>query len=111
MKLPADSIIAHEKLTSYILAPRKRNDKSKWMAQAGYFLENWRELEHDLRRQILSLDATPIDKTEYGQLYEIKGKLFGPNGRFLSICSIWITKFKSGQTKFVTMFPDKRKVQ
>ena len=49
MKLPADTLIAPEKLTQYLLVVRKRNDKSKWLAQAGYALENWRELEKHLR--------------------------------------------------------------
>jgi len=49
MKLPADTLIAPKKLTQYLLVVRKRNDKSKWLAQAGYVLENWRELEKDLR--------------------------------------------------------------
>ena len=62
MKLPYNSLIAHSKLKDYLLAPKKRNDKSKWLAQIGYNLENWQLLENDLRTQILSLDATPTDK-------------------------------------------------
>jgi len=110
MKLPLDSLIAHEKLTDYLLKPKKRNDKSKWLAQAGYTLENWQLLENDLRTQVLSLDATLIDKTRYGQMYEIRGKLIGPNGQALLVCTIWITEFTSGIAKFITMFPDKRRI-
>ncbi len=110
MKLPLDSLIAHEKLKDYLLAPKKRNDKSKWLAQAGYTLENWQFLENDLRTQILSLDAIPTDKTLYGQMYEIRGELLGPNGKTLSVCTIWMREIASGKTKFITMFPDKRKI-
>jgi len=68
MKLPENTLIAHEK--QCLLVMRKRNDKSKWLAQAGYTLKNWQVLE-SLRNQIL-LDATPTENTEYGQMYEIR---------------------------------------
>jgi hypothetical protein len=71
MILPTNTSISPEKLMQYLLTPRKRNDKSKWLAQAGYRLENWRVLENDLRMQILSLDASPSELTIYGQTYEI----------------------------------------
>lgn len=109
MKLSEDALIAYEKLTQYLLTPRKRNDKSQWLAQAGYTLENWSLLEDDLRTQILSLDATPIENTQYGQLYEIKGKLIGPNRKKLSVCTIWMTENETKNTKFITMYPERRK--
>ena len=109
MKLPGNSQIAHEKLTQYLLALRKRNDKSQWLAQAGYSLENWQVLENDLRNQILSVDATLIENTEYGQMYEIRRNLIGPNGKSLTVCTIWLTENATGNTKFITMYPDKRR--
>ena len=109
MKLPEDTLIAHEKLTQYLLVLRKRNDKSKWLAEAGYTLENWQVLENDLRNQILSSDATLIENTEYGQMYEIRRKLIGPNGNSLPVCTIWMTETATGNTKFITMYPDRRR--
>lgn len=107
MKLPTDSLIAAEKLTEYLLVLRKRNDKSKWLAQAGYTLDNWQVLENDLRTQILSLEASPVDLTHYGQTYEIKGSLTGPNGEFLAVCTVWMVESATGVTKFITMYPDR----
>jgi len=63
MKLPENTFIAREKLTNYLLVPKKRNDKSKWLAKAGYTLENWQVLETDLRNQILSEDAIHVEIT------------------------------------------------
>jgi len=88
---------------------QKRNDKSQWLAKAGYILKNWKKLEKDLRKQILSIDATPTENTEYGQMYEIKGKLLGPNGNSLAICTIWMKEFATQEIKFITMYPDKRR--
>lgn len=55
MKLPENTLIAREKLTQYLLVLKKRNDKSQWLARAGYTIENWQSLENDLRAQ----DFTP----------------------------------------------------
>jgi hypothetical protein len=107
MKLPANSLIAAEKLTQYLLAPRRRNDKSKWLAQAGYTLDKWQTLENDLRLQILSLEAEPTDSTPYGQTYEVIGSLAGPNGKILSVHTVWMTENATGVTKFITMYPEK----
>ena len=108
MKLPKNTVIAQEKLTQYLLILRKRNDKSQWLARAGYTRENWEVLESDLRNQILSIEAVITENTEYGQMYEIRGKLTGPNGKSLSACTIWMTETATGKTKVITMYPDKR---
>ncbi|MFQ5605596.1 MAG: DUF6883 domain-containing protein [bacterium] len=77
MKLPSSAVFAAEKIKNYLLTPRKRNDKSKWLAKAGCTLMNWQQLEEDLRIQILSLHAVPADESKYGQMFEIRGELYG----------------------------------
>lgn len=109
MKLSANTIIAPEKLTQYLLVLRRRNDKSRWLAQAGYTRKNWQLLEKDLRAQILLHEATSTESTPYGQMHEIKGELTGPNGKTLAICTIWMTEVASKKTKFITLYPDKGK--
>lgn len=109
MKLPADAIIAPAKLNQYLLVQRKRSDKSAWLAQAGYTLDNWQTLVQDLRSQVLRLEATPTDKSVYGQMYEIKGPLTGPNGKTLVVHTVWMTEAATGKTKFITLYPDKGK--
>lgn len=109
MKLPADAIIAPAKLNQYLLVQRKRNDKSSWLAQAGYSFDNWQTLARDLRVQILPLEATSTDKSFYGQMYEIKGQLTGPNGKTLAVHTVWMTEAATNETKFITLYPDKDK--
>lgn len=108
MKLSPDAVIAPAKMNRYLLVPQKRNDKAAWLASAGYRLENWPLLRADLREQILSLDATFLEETVYGEMYEIAGALKGPNGKVLNVRSIWIIEAVTGQTKLVTLFPDRR---
>lgn len=106
MKLPADAIIASDKLTRYLLVHQTRGDKSAFLLRGGYTLENADQLLHDLRTQLLPLDATPLHSTEFGQFYEIRGPLIGPNSVTLQIRSIWMKEKLSGGTKFITLIPE-----
>ena len=75
---------------------------------AGYGLDNWKALEVDLRNQILTLDAVFTDKTNYGDVFQIKGILQGPNGQSLRVCTIWMIEYDSHLTKFITMYPERK---
>lgn len=107
MKLPADTIIARSKVTEYLLRPRREDDKSGFLALAGYTAEQAERLLEDLREQLLPLDAERFDETEYGPKYRIRGTLAGPNGRVLRVVSIWMKEEATGTVKFVTLLPDK----
>lgn len=107
MKLPADAVIAPDKLTRYLLVSRNRDDKSKYLATAGYTLDNWYQLERDLRTQILIRDAIFEYSDEYGDRYRITGKLLGPNGQQLCVVTYWMFEKQLGQVKFITLIPDK----
>ena len=103
MKLAQDSIIIQEKLTDYLLKRLPKDDKSQYLAKAGYTQTNWRQLEQDLRQQILTLDAIPTEKTQFGQKYEIIGFLKGPNDKCLNVKTIWIVT--ETDTRLVTLLP------
>lgn len=108
MKLPPDAIIATAKLTKYLLVWRDADDKSKFLAQAGYGQDNWQQLEADLRSQILPLEAVPSDEpNRFGDVYEIRGILRGVNGFNLAVVTIWMVEYETQQTKFITLYPDK----
>jgi hypothetical protein len=92
-------------LTRYLLVPQARGDNSAYLAFAGYTLDNFTTLLTDLRAQILNQDATALEKTTYGQLYEIRAQLVGPSGRALRARTIWMTEYLSGATKFITLIP------
>ena len=109
MRLPVDTTIAEDKLIRYLLLPQVRGDKSIFLAQAGYVLENAVQLLHDLRTQIVAVDAVPLESNTFGQYYEIYATLTGPNGVKLAVRTIWMTEHLSGITKFVTLIPDRRR--
>jgi hypothetical protein len=107
VRLSDDAIIAREKLTQYLLVKRPVGDKSEFLKQAGYTVDNWEQLERDLRRQVLSKDATSIEQTAYGELFEIRGVLKGPNNVVLQVRTVWMLEAASGLTKFITLYPDR----
>lgn len=107
MRLPPDAIIAAEKITSYLLQWRPQDDKSAFLARAGYTLENARSLTADIREHLLPLEAELVERTEYGPKYMIRGNLTGPNGNVLRVVTIWMTEEATCTTKFITLYPDK----
>lgn len=103
--LDPKAIISETKLTRYLLVKLERDDKSQFLAKAGYTLSNWQDLARDIREQILPNEALPTHQTEFGQKYEIRGQLTGINGISLKIITVWIV-FRE-ETRFVTLVPQK----
>lgn len=91
----------------YLLLPREENDKSKFLASAGYTLANWEVLEHDLHQLIQTSEVSDIKTSPYGIKYEIRDVLNGPNGRKLRVVTIWIQIATTEDIRFVTLFPDR----
>lgn len=109
MKLPDNAVIAREKLTHYLLVHLPKNDKSAWLARAGYNMDNIEILLADLRAQILANPSEHVRAVPHGDYFKIDGPLQGPNGHILHIRSIWMKERLSGITKFITLYPVKGK--
>lgn len=106
MKLPEDVVIPREKLTAYLLVPQTKNDKSKFLAQAGFTQENPDALEAAIRRLIREHDAVQDREDEYGVFYRVTGTLVGITGD-LNVVTVWIYGVKAGSYRFITLKPDK----
>lgn len=107
MKLSLDAEIAPEKLTRYLLVKRPIGDKSEFLKRAGYTLDNWQQLEQDIRQQLLPEEAVAVKQSGYGKYFAITASLTGPNGVALRMKTVWMTEFKNGITKFITLYPDR----
>lgn len=103
--LDRQATIAEAKLTKYLLIQKPKDDKSGFLAQAGYNLGNWRQLQQELRRFLFN-QATLHKTTSFGDIYEIKGILVGVNGINLRIATYWIVDSLTNETKFVTLLPN-----
>jgi len=109
MQIPTDAVIPVAKLTRYLLVPRVEDDKSKFLGQAGFCLDNFKELEHAIRKLETEQPATVDGVNDYGKFYRVEGMLVGPNGRSLPVASIWLQLDTDGSFNFVTLKPRRAK--
>lgn len=108
MKIPSDAIIADEKLTDYLLVPKLRNDKSKFLAGAGFTPANPEALRNAIRALADQAEAVPEKVTEYGTAYHVQGKLLGPGKRTVSVVLVWFQRSADNKFYFVTLKPSQR---
>ncbi|MFM2314999.1 MAG: hypothetical protein RLZZ04_4275 [Cyanobacteriota bacterium] len=105
MKISVDAVIPEAKLTRYLLVYKPRNDKSQFLAQAGFTLDNWQVLKIAIQQLNQSVEAK-VDRTdEYGTFYNVKGELQGVNGINLSVVTIWLERKSDGKFQFITLVP------
>ena len=105
MRIPSDALIPDPKLSQYLLVFRARNDKSKFLAQAGFTLQAPEQLRAAVRYLADDNEATPARTDQYGTFYEVAGGLFGPNGISLSVVTIWLERRVDNQFQFITLKP------
>ena len=77
------------------------------LAAAGYTFANWEVLERDLHQLSKTHEVSDTENSPYGIKYEVRGTLTGPNGWTLHVVTAWITLEATGETRFVTLFPDR----
>ncbi|MGD1939974.1 MAG: DUF6883 domain-containing protein [Leptolyngbyaceae cyanobacterium] len=105
MKIPEDAVIPDEKITRYLLVPKARNDKSKFLAQAGFTPDNPDDLRAAIRLLLKTSSATADGRSEYGEFYRVVGQLIGVNEMALAVVTIWLQRQVDGKFQFVTLKP------
>ena len=109
MKIPADAKLPLEKISNYLLVAREWDDKSNFLAQAGFTQDNPASLLKAIRELAASVEAVEDRMNEYGVFLRAEGDLQGPNGRSLSVVTIWIRWHTDGLVRFVTLKPRKER--
>lgn len=107
MKIPDNAVIPEEKLTRYLLVPRIKDDKSKFLALAGFTQDNPNDLLNAIKQLVLITDALEDNINEYGVFYTVTGNLQGLNGRNLPIVTVWLQSRNDGSFRFITLKPKK----
>jgi hypothetical protein len=103
--LNQNAVIPEAKLTKYLLVWKQKDDKSGFLAQAGYTLNNWQQLERDLRG-LLANEAILDRETPFGNIYKVEGVLVGYNGVILEVATFWMVDSLSNETRFITLLPN-----
>jgi hypothetical protein len=99
-----------EKLTAYLLVAREWDDKSKFLARAGFTRDNPDLLLEALRELAATSEAIEDRVDEYGTFLRAEGRLKGPNGRSLDVVTIWLRPRLGERVRFVTMKPRKARM-
>lgn len=107
MWIPEDADLPDDKITRYLLVQKARNDKSKFLAQAGFMQENPEALKAAIQSLVESVEAIEDRSNEYGTFYQAAGELVGVNGVNLSVVTIWLRRQIDGKFQFVTLKPRK----
>ncbi|MBI4828926.1 MAG: hypothetical protein HY804_08990 [Nitrospinae bacterium] len=107
MKLPRGIIIPDDKLTRYLLVFRIWDDKSKFLAKAGFTQGNPDDLKMALIALAERYETVDDGINEYGTFLRTDGKIVGPNGRGLPVTAIWLRWHGDGSVHFVTLKPGK----
>ncbi|MFP4101105.1 DUF6883 domain-containing protein [Coleofasciculus sp.] len=104
MKLSGNIIIPEAKLTQYLLVPKAENDKSRFLAQAGFTQANPDQLKQAILTLIQTQDAICDRQDKYGTFYRIEGPLIGPDGTLI-VVTVWIERIQDEIIQFVTLKP------
>jgi hypothetical protein len=87
MRIPPAAVVDEAKFTRYLLVSRPRDDKSGYLRQAGFELENWGDLLGAVRRLADAVDAVEGRTDGYGTFYRVEGVIEGQWGRCRSCAS------------------------
>jgi hypothetical protein len=107
MKISEQIIISLDKLTKYLLIPQKQNDKSKFLASAGFTQDNPLELLSALQELIEHTELIEDITNEYGTFYRLEGTLRGNNHHSLAVVTIWLKQAIDEKYRFITLKPKK----
>jgi hypothetical protein len=105
MRIPEDARIPEEKLTKYLLVPRPSDDKSRFLAQAGFGQDNPEDLMAAIHHLAIGAEGIEDRSNEYGTFYRVEGNLIGPTGQALPVVTIWLRWHSDESFHFVTLKP------
>lgn len=108
LRLPnyKNAIIPEAKLTKYALDPNgKAPDKAIAFEKAlGYNKGNYQDLIKNVIDNLPIYEAVPKTKDQWGQRYEVRMKLTGPNGKEATVLTAWIQDSSTGEMKLTSIY-------
>ena len=88
-----------------MLVYKEKDDKSLFLAQAGFTLENVEDLEALIIQHVFDTEAEGDRENRYGTFYRLQGDLVGLNGQALNVITIWLYDKTTSQVRFITLKP------
>ncbi len=109
VKLPSakSAIVDPSKLRDYLLSTTHPvgYTKARFFGRLGFDTPRWKDLQAQLLALALNAEAEPVELTRFGQKYQIRGIIRGPNGRVGAVLTIWIIRDGEIPPRLVTAIP------
>jgi len=104
------AVVDAAKVRDYLLSDSHPVGRFKFafFASLGYTAGNWETLAADLRRHAMDNEAIATERNNYGQKYEVRGRIEGPAERSASLVAVWIVLRGESFPRLVTAFPGAR---
>ena len=106
MRLSGNIVIPEAKLSQYLLVFQEKDDKSKFLARAGFTPDNPEQLKQAILNLINQNEAIPDRVSKYGTFYRVEGNLVGLT-KTLLVVTVWLERTQDGNIQFITLLPKK----
>lgn len=104
-----NAVLPKEKFTEYALNPAKDPNKATAFREAlGYTASNYQDLIDAIYAQLPKCKAVAKGDVGFGQRYEVRMRLKGPNGKTANIITAWIQDKQNGELRLTSVYVDKR---
>ena len=101
--------IPQEKVTKYLLIPREKDDKSKFLNNIGYNINNWQKLYSEIVEGTNFKNISRIRLTQYTLNFATETTLLDLNKyKMVSVTTIWKVN-KDLSLSFVSLLPKEYK--
>ncbi|RLB46614.1 MAG: adhesin [Deltaproteobacteria bacterium] len=102
------AVIEPAKLRDYLLSSTHPigRFKAPLFQALGYTAKGWGVLHTDLLDVARTHQAVKSKPNAYGEKYEVRATLQGPNGRTAKIVTVWIVRTNEDYPRLVTAYPD-----
>jgi hypothetical protein len=101
------AVVDMAKVRNYLLSPEHPvgSAKARFFAQLGFDRTRWTALRDQLIGLALE-DATPAERSTFGQKFVVRGMIRGPRGRSAAVLAIWIVRAGEDFPRLVTAYPE-----
>lgn len=104
------ALIPREKFVEYALNPIKNPDKALAFSRAlGYDINNFNALIDNIRENLGRFPATSKGDRGYGEQYEVRMTMTGPNGKTAGVITAWIDDKDTKEMRLVSAYVDKKR--
>ena len=112
MKVPNDlhSVVDKNKIVNYLLSESHRDSrhKAKFFQSFGFSIDSWETLAQTLKTHAAEHDVARTEDSPFGTRYAVDTNIETPNGRRVSIRSVWFIDDGESDPRLVTAHPLKR---